>query len=270
MRVVAVGFACVLLASSAFAADDGLRDFSTDRPNKSSSATTVDAGHWQVESDLFNWSRSSDPDFVQRTMSTVLPTLKLGVTNNTDIELTLPTRVWVRNTFRSGRTSFSWSTRGWSDITLTGKLNLLGNDEGDVAIGIAPYVKLPTGSTGISNKQTEFGVYAPVTWKLDEDWSLSVQLQLDALASDNNPDKKRFNAQTFVQLSYAMTDSIVLSVEHYAAHKFNDGTGSAIQTFDLAAAWLVQPDLQFDISAYLPLNKAAPDLVVILGVSKRF
>jgi hypothetical protein len=269
MRIVAIGLTCALLASSAFAADDGLRDFSTDRPNKSSSATTVDAGHWQVESDLFNWSRTTDGEFSTRTMSTILPTLKLGLTQNTDIELTLPTRVWVRDSFSGQFFSYSWRTRGWSDITLTGKMNLVGNDEGDVAIGIAPYVKLPTGSEGISNKRTEFGVYVPVTWKLDEDWSLSVQLQLDALVSGYDLAARRLNAQTFVQLSYAVTDDFILSVEHYAAHKFND-RARTIQTFDLAAAWLVQPDLQFDVSAYLPLNRTSPDLVVILGVSKRF
>ncbi len=73
--------------------------------------------------------------------------------------MTLPTRVWTRSS--SG--GISQRADGWSDLVLTGKLNLLGNDEGNLAIGVAPYVKLPTGSDGISNKRTEFGVYAPVT-----------------------------------------------------------------------------------------------------------
>ncbi len=105
--------------------------------------------------------------------------------------------------------------------------------------------------------------------KVDEDWSISVQLQLDALVSDNNPDTKRFNGQSFLQVSYSFTDTVILSAEYYAAHKFRDGAAT-IQTADLAIAWLAQPDLQFDASVYLPLNKASPDLVVILGVSKRF
>jgi hypothetical protein len=265
MSRMPLALACLLLAGAAHAADGDLREFSTDRPNKSSSATTVDAGHWQVESDLFNWSRDRDRGDSTRTLSTVLPTLKLGLTDRTDLELTLPTYVWTR----SSSSGVTHRAMGWSDLVLTGKVNLIGNDEGDLAIGVAPYVKLPTGSDGISNKRTEFGVYAPATFKLDEDWSISFQVQLDALASDTNPDARRFNAQSFVNVSYALTDTLVLSAEHYAGHKFRDGSAT-VQTFDLAIAWVAQPDLQFDAGVYLPLNKAATDLVVYWGVSRRF
>ncbi len=78
MRLVAALLVCGLFASSSYAAEDGLRDFSTDRPNKSSGPTTVDEGHWQVESDLFNLSRDSDRGSSTRSLSTVLPTLKFA------------------------------------------------------------------------------------------------------------------------------------------------------------------------------------------------
>ena len=60
-----VGVALALLGAAAAnaqtgpeapAATDGpqLRPFCTDRPTKSDGACTVDAGHFQIESDLFN------------------------------------------------------------------------------------------------------------------------------------------------------------------------------------------------------------------------
>ena len=39
--------------------DAELRDFCTDRPPKANLPCTVDAGHFQYESDVFNWTRSS-------------------------------------------------------------------------------------------------------------------------------------------------------------------------------------------------------------------
>ena len=36
--------------------DDLMREFSSDRPGKSSSATTVDAGHFQYETDIAGWT----------------------------------------------------------------------------------------------------------------------------------------------------------------------------------------------------------------------
>lgn len=265
MRFAWLPLACALVSMSAAADEDGLRDFATDRPNKSSSATTVAQGHFQVESDLFNAGRSAYPEGSTRTLSTILPTIKYGMTRDTDIQVTLPTRVWVRDTF------FGYTTHssGWSDLVVTGKVNLLGNDEGDVQVGLAAYVKLPTGSETISNQRTEFGLYLPVTWKMDEDLSISFQLQLDDLVSDYSYNSRRLNLQSFVQLSYALTDTVVVSAEHYTAHKYGDHAAT-VQTADFAIAWMAQPNLQFDASIYLPLNRASPDWVAILGVSKRF
>lgn len=36
--------------------NDEMREFSTDRPGKTHSSTTVDAGHFQVESDFINYT----------------------------------------------------------------------------------------------------------------------------------------------------------------------------------------------------------------------
>jgi hypothetical protein len=236
---------------------DLLRGFSTDRPNKSSSPYTVDAGHWQVESDLFNYARDRG---VQQ-VTTLAPTIKLGLTNQSDLELVVPTRAWVHG----GGTSL----RGWTDLQARVKFNLFGNDGGDTALAVVPYVKFPTGSTGISNRKYEYGVYAPFGVKFDDKWSAVFMLQADSLVGSADTGKRRFNGQSFVNLSYAASDKVTLSLEHYAQHKFGDHAPT-VQTADLAVAWLIDDDLQLDVAWYAPLNRAAPDFNAYVGISKRF
>jgi hypothetical protein len=244
---------------------DLLRSFSTDRPNKSSSPYTVDAGHWQVESDLFNVARDSANGSATRQITTIAPTVKLGLANDADLEVVVPTYAWVRNKANG----VSTTVHGWTDIQLRTKINLLGNDDGDYALAIVPYVKFPSGDTGISNKKYEYGAYAPFGIKFDDQWSAVLMVQADSLVSGSDPNKRRFNAQTFANFSYAASDTVTLSLEYYTQHKFEDHAPT-VQTADFAVAWNLGDDLQLDVAWYAPLNKAAPNFNAYTGISKRF
>jgi len=58
----------------------------TDRPSKSNYACTVDAGHFQYESDLVNASSLRQGDEATTTWLILNPTLKYGLTDNVDVE----------------------------------------------------------------------------------------------------------------------------------------------------------------------------------------
>ncbi|MBN9564293.1 MAG: hypothetical protein J0H14_26740 [Alphaproteobacteria bacterium] len=62
--------------------ENALRPFSTDRPGKTHSSLTVDAGHFQLEGDLWNytWDHWTKDDSTLRATTVVNPNLKLGVT----------------------------------------------------------------------------------------------------------------------------------------------------------------------------------------------
>ena len=68
-------------------ADAGPPPICTDRPNKNTAACTVPKGSFQLESDIFNWTRF---DFEGTRTDTILytnPTLKYGLTSSTDIQV---------------------------------------------------------------------------------------------------------------------------------------------------------------------------------------
>ena len=106
--------------------DDQLRSMETDRPTKSNSPYTVDAGHFQYESDILNWTYDHY-DYSRTTSSNLLitdPTLKLGLTNQTDLEVALAPFNMVRTTNRA--TSAKAEGNGFGDVYSRVKFNLLG------------------------------------------------------------------------------------------------------------------------------------------------
>ena len=69
--------------------DDQLRSLCTDRPTKSTSPCTVDAGHWQIESDVYNYTEQNGGGVTTTTQLFSNPTVKLGLTNNLDVEVNI-------------------------------------------------------------------------------------------------------------------------------------------------------------------------------------
>src|SRR5690349_1227571 len=77
-----------------------LRELDTDRPDKTESPITVDAGHVQLEADVVNYSYdryNSARDHTRVETLAIAPfNLKVGLCNSTDFQLVVPTYTAVR------------------------------------------------------------------------------------------------------------------------------------------------------------------------------
>src|ERR1700683_1813057 len=67
--------------------DADLRSFNADRPPKANSPYTVDAGHFQYETDVAVYGDADSSGVKTRNWTVFDPTLKLGLTNTIDAEL---------------------------------------------------------------------------------------------------------------------------------------------------------------------------------------
>jgi hypothetical protein len=251
--------------------DDELRSLETDRPTKSNSPYTVDAGHFQYESDILNWTYDHY-DSNRTTSSDLLitdPTLKLGLTNQTDLEVALAPFNRVRTTDRS--TDTRTQGNGFGDVYTRVKFNLLGDDGGDYALAIVPYVKAPTAAHSIGNGHWEGGGYAPFSFALPGDWTGLVMTEVDFLENADLTGMHN-NYQNLINFSHAIGDArngLTGYVEFYS--DVNTDTGlQPYYTGDFALAWLVADNLQLDIGTNIGLNKQAPDLQTYIGISQRF
>ena len=264
MKRLAFLAAFALIAAGAARAED-LRDLCPDRPLKGTSACTVDAGHWQVETDVVNFTHDTSGGITTDTLLAPNPTLKYGVSDTFDVEASLAPFEQVHT--RGGGTTSTDS--GIGDLYLRAKWHVAGTNGQDGA-AIEPYIKLPTARDAIGNGAVEGGVIVPYQQSLPWGWSLDVTPEADLLKNQNG-DRRHLSLSASAGFSHPITDALGIGLELWTQQDFDpSGTGRQY-SFDLASTW--QPKgapFAFDAGVNLGLNSQTPDVQVYVGVSRRF
>jgi hypothetical protein len=150
-----------------------LRPLSTDRPDATESAYSVDAGHFQIETDLLRLGRSRlDEQTAAQELGLNHANLKMGLTHNVDLQVVVES--YTIQTEGVGESSTQRA--GFGDITVRLKRNLWGNDGGPTAFALMPFIKLPTGRR-CGNGAWEGGIVTPFSVQLPHDFTVGTQLQ---------------------------------------------------------------------------------------------
>ena len=249
--------------------DDKLRTLCTDLPTKSNGPCTVDAGHWQLESDVYNVTQQSGGGVTQTTELFTNPTLKLGVTNTLDLEVNIAP--YERVTTHDAAAATTTAAGGVGDLFLRAKWNLKGDDGGAVSVALFPYVKVPTAPRSIGNGAVEGGIIIPVAINLPANFQLTVDPEADALLNASGAGR-HLNLTSPLSLSYPLTKTVTVFAELWGDANL-DPSGDVYQaSFDLAAAWIPAkaPNFQLDGGVNLGLNRATPGVQAYVGVSRRF
>jgi hypothetical protein len=257
--------------------DDQMRQFSTDRPGKTHSALTVDAGHFQLESDFFNYTYDhySPGGQTTRIESAATPILKAGITNDVDVEAAFDlynsTRVTSRTGGGSTTTTPSQGTlkgEGFGDVQLGSKINVFGNDGGQDSLALLPFFKIPTAARNVGNGEIEYTVNVPYTHNFDTLWSTTIEEAFGWL-KDTNDASHHADYSLLANLNRpVIVPELTASVE--LAAEYAERNVPPRYTFDPALQYLVTPAFQLDMGAYIGLNKAPPDLNPYIGVSFRY
>ena len=249
--------------------DADLRSLCTDRPTKSTAPCTVDAGRWQLEADLYNFTTQTTGGVTTITQVFTNPTLKLGITNTLDFEVNIAPYEQV--SIHDSVGGVTVAARGAGDLFLKAKWNLVGDDGGSFSAALLPYVKLPTAGRIIGNGAVEGGVLAPMQFNLPAGWQLAVAPEVDALANAVGPGRHA-NASLDLAVSCPATKTVTLDAEVWGNANFDPAGAVTQASFDLGAAWIPakSPTFQLDGGVNLGLNRATPGLQAYVGVSKRF
>jgi hypothetical protein len=246
---------------------DKLRDLCPDRPSKGTGPCTVDAGHWQVESDLTNYTFQRDAGVSTRTWLVTSPALKLGLTDTVDAEIAFTPDVVVRTTDHTSGVTQNLS--GFGDTYLRLKVQVAGSGGGGFQAALLPYVKAPTARSGIGNGAWESGLLVPVQWNLPKGWQLGLTPEADML-KDASGSGYHLAVSTPVGLSHEIAPKVTGTVELWSGSDFDPGGATHQWSFDLATAWLARPDLQLDAGVNFGLNRATPGVQAYVGVTRRF
>ncbi len=242
-----------------------LRKLWPDRPTKTEGAFTVDAGHFQIETDLGSYFRDQDSssglkeEFYLNRMN-----FKAGVSHRVDAELLIESFIW--SDFRASDSSRE-QHRGFGDLTLRIKVNLEGNDSGDYGIGIMPFIKIPTNSGGLANKKFEGGLIFPFEFPLPHDFHGGLTLAYQDYTNEIGEGYHHEGVLAF-SASRELLHDLNAFAEFYG--KVSSETDSTwIGTLDFALTYDFADDLQIDTGVFLGVTEAADDFNPFLGMTIR-
>ena len=249
--------------------DKYLREISPDRPDKTDSPFTVDAGHFQLELDYANFTydapNSQREDMKYESYQIVPMNVKVGVLNNVDFQLVLSPYQWQR--IEDKTTGAVEHQSGFGDITPRVKVNLIGNDSGFFALGIIPFVKFPTAQGNLGNGAYEGGVGIPYAFNVPN-WDVGLQT---TVSCDRDDLGRGYHAEIddSISIGHAVFGKLEYHVEFFSSVS-TERNSDWIGTFDTWFTYQVNENLIFDSGVYIGVTAAADDWHPWVGMTWRY
>jgi hypothetical protein len=230
-----------------------LRPLRPDRPGTTESPFTVDAGHFQLETDLgrlINEPGSAE-DPQQRTWRAAYALVKLGLSRKTDLQVELPLYTTQKQR-PPDATDWDESQRGFGDVAVRIKHNFLGDDQqGPLAASVIGYVRLPTGAGGISNSHPEYGIVLPVDVEIGDTYNLEAQFETD-LNYDPEQAQRYVRLMPSVAIDRQFGEKLGLLVE--GAFPWNTEQHRWHAQLNVAPTFNVTDNFQLDAGTHIALN----------------
>ena len=230
-----------------------MRELSPDRPDATESPLTVDAGHFVIEASIFDWRRN-DGSHTHTLMST---NLKIGLSNDVDLQIVFDTYAWEDP-------KVGQDVEGFGDVQLRLKHNLWGNDGGDSALALFPFVKIPT-SAQFSNDEWEGGLIIPYATELSGGIGLGLMAEFDVVYDAVGKDHDLEFLHSAV-LGFDLSERFGSFVEYVGIEG-----GPSYKAFGAGGfTYSVHDDLVLDLGTQVGLNDAAEDFGLFFGFTRRF
>lgn len=239
-----------------------LHEFSTDRPDVTESPYTVDAGHVQIELSAAEYTLARDRS---RTFDVLPVNVKLGLLDNVDLQFLLTPYQRVE--------SDDGVDEGFGDETMVRlKINLQGNDHERTAFAIMPYVKLPTGTGGLSNDHVEGGLILPMATDLPGEWSFGAMLEADLVYHDED---RGYGVDLVhsMTLGHAVAGPVSAYVEYVGILPQGAPAGIASRYQAIASTGVtigLGENLMLDAGTRLGFSGDADRSAIFMGASTRF
>jgi hypothetical protein len=259
-----------------------MREMTTDRPDKTESPYTVDAGHFQFEMDLVNYTydreRAGGVDTRVDAFAIAPINLKVGLCNQADLQVVIET--W--NDLRTKTTvaippsghppppgvTQNLHQRGFGDVTMRLKYNFWGNDGGKTAFAAMPFLKLPTNQDELGNNSVEGGLILPLAVELPHGFGMGVMTEFD-FNRDATGDGYHTEFVNSITFNHGIVGQLGGYVEFFStvsAERDADWIGSV----DLGLTYGLTENVQLDAGVNIGVTKAADDVNPFVGLSWRF
>jgi hypothetical protein len=242
----------------------------TERSSKTDSPYSLDAGRFQVESNIYGYVHNDDciggtctqtkQHFVGGSTN-----FRLGLTDNMDMQLIAD--LYRDLTIESDGTK--QDKQGYGDTIVRLKINAIGNNPSDkFSLGVLPYVKLPTNQDDLGNNETEGGIGLPFNINFDGGWNLGGMTQFNLVTEPDFSGYDPSYANSLI-VGKSITDKLSTYAEFYTYKA--DQTGAKWQnSVDFGTAYMVMDNFRVDANIQLGVTDAADDVNFFFGTAYRF
>ena len=232
------------------------RAYNTDRPSKTDSPFTIDAGVFQIESDVVSWTRNTGEGARVHTWTVGQTNLKLGLTNRIDLQLIAQSYI------------DRLKQNGYGDTAVRLKVNLVGNDGGTFVAGVVGSLKMPTNQDHLGNSVYEPGIGLPISMSLPAGFTLFGQTRLDFLDQAASSSRRLVSTNS-AGFSRTIIGKLSGYAEFYSA--VSSGHGYPwIGTLDGGLIYQLTSNCSLDVNIFYGLTDSADDLNVLTGFGCRF
>jgi len=241
-----------------------MREFATDRPDKTESPFTVDAGHFQLEMDLLSYTYDRNEQERAKTLAIAPTNLKVGLLNNVDLQIIVQSYnlQWTHKHDTNERVS------GFGDLLLRVKTNLWGNDGGGTAFGVMPFIKVPTNQDDLGNHAVEGGLILPLAIELPGEWDMGTMLEIDHVQDSTGSDYHQEIIES-ITFGHAICKGLSGYLEFFSDLS-TERNSSWIATFEGGVAYELRPNVHLDGGINIGLTDAADDWNPFIGLSVRY
>lgn len=257
-RLAGAALLVLLLASDATGAADDAID--PDRPDVSSSASTVAPGRVQLETGvLFERTRAAGEPTERRLSAETM--VRIGVSDR--IEIRLDGEPVVRLRGADDRTDVG-------DLTLSAKWRFFEPPDRSVwpAMALNPSVKLPIAPEPIGSGKADVGLLLIASFDLPARYALDVNAGL-AGVGQARPNGLLLQARTSASLSRDLGRGVTAFAEVFYASR-GEWHGRDEVGVDGGIVWRLLPSLALDAAVGTSLYGRLPDIFVRAGGSIRF
>ena len=263
MRLRYCALVAMFVATPAIAQD---RDYCPARPGLGDTSCTIAPGRVSVEIGVADWARDKSGGDLTDTMTIADTLIRAGIGEATEIDLGWTPYVHARVRGAGGTVTHA---DGVGDVTVALRQNLSHPDGSGFSITLEPFATLPVGTGPGGAGDWSAGVVIPASFDLHHGLSLQSTTRI-AAETDSDGHGRHFAMGEVMGLSIALSDAVSATAELQVVRD-EDPAGATTQDYaGLSLAWGVSDDLQLDMGAVAGLNRAAGDVELYTGVSRRF
>ena len=232
-----------------------------DRPDLTNGTATVGRGVVQIETGV-EWRRTSgDGSPTERRLGFPL-VLRVGLLDRLEARLESEPLVHLQN---------AESDTGFGDLKLGFKWGFFDAVEGDwkPAIGVLPFVKLPTADAPIGSERPDFGVTLLLSFNMPQDFFLDVNAGL-TVVGQTHPNGYLAQGLGSASLQRKFLDNRLSTFVELFVSSPDERDGRGRFGGDVGAIYWLTPDLTVDTAIETTFPATNREFAVRAGLSARF